>query len=205
MQAQGFDLATATMWTSELLGEFCSTAGFKLGFVPDEALLVPPQKNVFVKHHELENPPEPLGSVDADAFAAVPDQSAEVTSLFRRSVLIPSESGFRVAGGGLGLQWRRRRRAMRQPRAAVRPRLSEGRRAVEEMARRCLASPSCTCTYASKAPHYNLMCAGARRCRARVPPTSERCLKSLGLSVCLFTHCVVCGAESRVAKECCVL
>jgi len=58
LQAQGFDLATATKWTSELLSDFCDTADFNLGFVPDAALLIPPEQNFFVDHHELANPPQ---------------------------------------------------------------------------------------------------------------------------------------------------
>ena len=42
VQAQGFDLATATKWTSELLVDFCDVANFDLGFVPDASLLKPP-------------------------------------------------------------------------------------------------------------------------------------------------------------------
>ena len=57
-QAQGFDLATATKWTSELLSDFCDTADFNLGFVPDAALLFPPAQNVYVDHRELANPPQ---------------------------------------------------------------------------------------------------------------------------------------------------
>jgi len=80
LQAQGFDMATATKWTSALLGKFCSMAGFKLGFVPDEALVVPPKRNVFVeqsyKQHELADPPQ-TDSVEADAFAMVPDTADE--------------------------------------------------------------------------------------------------------------------------------
>ena len=74
-------MATATKWTSALLGEFCSTAGFKLGFVPADELLVPPEHNFFVDHHELADPPQP-DSVDADAFATVPN-GLEVTALHR--------------------------------------------------------------------------------------------------------------------------
>jgi len=69
LQAQGFDMATATKWTSELLSEFCATADFELGFVPDEALLIPPQQNFFVDHHELETLPQ---SNPVDAFASAP-------------------------------------------------------------------------------------------------------------------------------------
>ena len=76
-QAQGFDMATATKWTSELLSEFCATADFELGFVPDEALLIPPQQNFFVDHHELETLPQ-SNPVDAFASAPSPAGRAEV-------------------------------------------------------------------------------------------------------------------------------
>ena len=72
-QAQGFDLATATKWTSELLGDFCDTADFSLGFVPDAALLIPPAQNFFVEHHELVEPPQSNSA--AGAFATVPETS----------------------------------------------------------------------------------------------------------------------------------
>ena len=80
-QAQGFDLATATKWTSELLGDFCDTADFSLGFVPDAALLIPPAQNFFVEHHELVEPPQSNSA--AGAFATVPETSGnaeEVTA-----------------------------------------------------------------------------------------------------------------------------
>ena len=47
LQAQGFDMPTATEWPAEQLSEFCSSTEFGLGFVPHEALLVPPQLNYF--------------------------------------------------------------------------------------------------------------------------------------------------------------
>jgi len=47
LQAEGFDLPQPTAWTSEQLVSFCDTAGFHLGFVPSEALLLPPRHNVF--------------------------------------------------------------------------------------------------------------------------------------------------------------
>ena len=129
-QAQGFDLATATKWTSELLGDFCDTADFSLGFVPDAALLIPPAQNFFVDHHELVEPPQSNSA--ADAFATVPETSGnaeEVTAApLRRclalrcspSVYVSPRIRPRATGGGLGLQWPGRRRAMRKPRAFVR-------------------------------------------------------------------------------------
>ena len=47
VQAQGFDMPTATVWGVEQLSEFCSMAEFGLGFVPHDALLIPPQHNYF--------------------------------------------------------------------------------------------------------------------------------------------------------------
>ena len=40
LQAQGFDMPTATEWPAEQLSEFCASTDFGLGFVPTEALLV---------------------------------------------------------------------------------------------------------------------------------------------------------------------
>ena len=47
LQAEGFDQPQPTQWTSEQLVSFCDTGGFHLGFVPTEALLLPPKHNVF--------------------------------------------------------------------------------------------------------------------------------------------------------------
>ena len=47
LQAQGFDMPAATEWPAEQLSEFCSSTQFGLGFVPGDALLVPPQRNYF--------------------------------------------------------------------------------------------------------------------------------------------------------------
>ena len=74
-------MAISTKWTSELLGDFCSSADFKLGFVPADELLVPPQQNSFVDHHDLVDQPQP-DSVDG-AFASVPDDP-EVTAALHR-------------------------------------------------------------------------------------------------------------------------
>ena len=78
VQAQGFDLATATKWTSELLVDFCDVANFSLGFVPDAALLIPPEQNVYVDHHELIDAPKSNADVLGDA------DSAEVTAALLR-------------------------------------------------------------------------------------------------------------------------
>jgi len=70
-QAQGFDLAFATKWTSELLGDFCDTADFDLGFVPDAALLIPPEQNFFVADAPEHAPPSNkdvlLGDTERDS------------------------------------------------------------------------------------------------------------------------------------------
>ena len=64
LQAQGFDLATATKWTSELLVDFCDVANFSLGFVPDASLLMPPEQNYFVADEPRSN--EELLLVDTE-------------------------------------------------------------------------------------------------------------------------------------------
>jgi len=73
LQAQGFDLAFATKWTSELLGDFCDTADFDLGFVPDAALLIPPEQNFFVADAPEHAPPSNkdvlLGDAERDSEA----------------------------------------------------------------------------------------------------------------------------------------
>jgi hypothetical protein len=61
LQAQGFDMPTATVWGVEQLSEFCSMAEFGLGFVPHDALLIPPQHNYF----------------DANAFEKLQEVEAE--------------------------------------------------------------------------------------------------------------------------------
>ena len=55
MQADGFDEPSPTAWRKEQLSEFCAMAEFGLGFVPSDALLVPPENNYY----------------DAEAFARV--------------------------------------------------------------------------------------------------------------------------------------
>jgi hypothetical protein len=47
LSAEGFDEPQPTQWSSEQLVSFCDTGGFHLGFVPTEALLLPPKHNVF--------------------------------------------------------------------------------------------------------------------------------------------------------------
>ena len=54
LQAQGFDMPTSTSWEAEELSAFCDEADFGVGFVPEGALVFPPEDNYF----------------DADAFAA---------------------------------------------------------------------------------------------------------------------------------------
>ena len=111
VQAQGFDLATATKWTSELLSDFCDSAKFNLGFVPDAALLIPPEQNVYVDHHELVDPPQSNSDILGDV------DSAEVTAALLRRCRVPlcalcrplphvsPRIVSRATGGGLGLQW----------------------------------------------------------------------------------------------------
>ena len=108
VQAQGFDLATATKWTSELLVDFCDVANFDLGFVPDAALLIPPEQNVYVDHHDLIDAPKSNADVLGDA------DSAEVTAALLRRCralrvgplpMFDQKHVSRVTGGGVGLQW----------------------------------------------------------------------------------------------------
>lgn len=54
LQAQGFGMPTSTSWDTEELSDFCDEADFGVGFVPEGALVFPPEENYF----------------DADAFAA---------------------------------------------------------------------------------------------------------------------------------------
>ena len=108
MQAQGFDLATATKWTSELLVDFCDVANFDLGFVPDAALLIPPEQNVYVDHHDLIDEPKSNADVLGDA-----DSEQVTAALLRRCRALrvgplpmsDSRHVSRVTGGGVGLQW----------------------------------------------------------------------------------------------------
>merc|ERR1712129_426764 len=46
-EAAGFDMPTTTQRAAEQVSDFCAMAEFGLGFVPDDALLVPPQRNYF--------------------------------------------------------------------------------------------------------------------------------------------------------------
>jgi hypothetical protein len=91
-QAQGFDLAFATKWTSELLGDFCDTADFDLGFVPDAALLIPPEQNFFVA-----DAPEHEPQSNKDVLLGDAERDSEVTAaLLRppmRSVSTPLSTG----------------------------------------------------------------------------------------------------------------
>ena len=91
-QAQGFDLARATKWTSELLGDFCDTADFDLGFVPDAALLIPPEQNFFVA-----DAPEHEPQSNKDVLLGDAERDSEVTAaLLRppmRSVSTPLSTG----------------------------------------------------------------------------------------------------------------
>lgn len=71
LQADGFDEPAPTAWRREQLSEFCAMAEFGLGFVPSDALLVPPENNYY----------------DAEAFARVEEEeaaSAEMSALRTR-------------------------------------------------------------------------------------------------------------------------
>lgn len=87
VQAQGFDLATATKWTSELLGDFCDAADFDLGFVPDASLLMPPEQNYFVADEPRSNEELLLGDTErgSEVTAALSPPLAPFRPLFRRA------------------------------------------------------------------------------------------------------------------------
>mmetsp|Transcript_10397 Transcript_10397/g.21008 ORF Transcript_10397/g.21008 Transcript_10397/m.21008 type:complete len:214 (+) Transcript_10397:60-701(+) len=68
LQAQGFDMSTATEWGADQVSDFCAMAEFSLGFVPDDALLVPPQKNYF-DVNAFEEIKEGEGAWSADSIA----------------------------------------------------------------------------------------------------------------------------------------
>ena len=108
VQAQGFDLATATKWTSELLVDFCDVANFDLGFVPDAALLIPPEQNVYVDHHDLIDEPKSnadvLGDADSEEVTAALLRRCRALRVGPLPMLDPSHLS-RVTGGGVGLQW----------------------------------------------------------------------------------------------------
>ena len=72
-QAQGFDMPTATVWAADQLCDFCAMAEFGLGFVPHDALLVPPQHNYF----------------DANAFAQLQEVRARTRPAARRTAPPP--------------------------------------------------------------------------------------------------------------------
>ena len=82
LQAQGFDLATATKWTSELLGDFCDAADFDLGFVPDATLLMPPEQNYFVADEPRSDEDVLLGDtergLEAEAWGCSGPDGAEL-------------------------------------------------------------------------------------------------------------------------------
>ena len=108
VQAQGFDLATATKWTSELLVDFCDVANFDLGFVPDAALLIPPEQNVYVDHHDLIDEPKSsadvLGDADSEQVTAALLRRCRALRVAPLPVFDPKHVS-RVTGGGVGLQW----------------------------------------------------------------------------------------------------
>ena len=108
VQAQGFDLATATKWTSELLVDFCDVANFDLGFVPDAALLIPPEQNVYVDHHDLIDEPksnaDALGDADSEEVTAALLRRCRALRVGPLPMFDPRHLS-RVTGGGVGLQW----------------------------------------------------------------------------------------------------
>ena len=108
VQAQGFDLATATKWTSELLVDFCDVANFDLGFVPDAALLIPPEQNVYVDHYDLIDEPKSnadvLGDADSEQVTAALLRRCRALRVGPLPVFDPKDVS-RVTGGGVGLQW----------------------------------------------------------------------------------------------------
>ena len=108
VQAQGFDLATATKWTSELLVDFCDVANFDLGFVPDAALLIPPEQNVYVDHYDLIDEPKSnadvLGDVDSEQVTAALLRRCRALRVGPLPMFDPKHVS-RVTGGGVGLQW----------------------------------------------------------------------------------------------------
>jgi len=65
LQADGFDEPAPTAWRKEQLSDFCAMAEFGLGFVPNDALLVPPENNYY----------------DAEAFARVEEDEAASTEI----------------------------------------------------------------------------------------------------------------------------
>ena len=76
--------------------------------MPDAALLIPPEQNVYVDHHDLIDEPKSSADVLCDS------DSAEVTAaLLRRCRALrvgplpmsDSRHVSRVTGGGVGLQW----------------------------------------------------------------------------------------------------
>ena len=91
-QAQGFDLAFATKWTSELLGDFCDTADFDLGFVPDAALLIPPEQNFFVA-----DAPEHVPQSNKDVLLGDAERDSEVTAALLPVPYAPFRPLFRLA------------------------------------------------------------------------------------------------------------
>ena len=47
LQAEGFDLPSPTIWESDDLVSFCTDTEFSLGFVPDGAIVLPPELNKY--------------------------------------------------------------------------------------------------------------------------------------------------------------
>ena len=78
LQAEGFDLPSPTMWESDELVGFCTDTEFSLGFVPDGAMVLPPELNKYDESafseerevHEEQKPPLQHGTW-LDKFLAV--------------------------------------------------------------------------------------------------------------------------------------
>ena len=71
LQAQGFDEPAAVQWPSKHLSEFCEGAGFELGLVPHDTVLLPPSNNFY----------------DNDAFSRLERSDAEQPLAAERAAL----------------------------------------------------------------------------------------------------------------------
>ena len=71
LQAQGFDEPAAVQWPSKHLSEFCEGAGFELGLVPHDTVLLPPSNNFY----------------DSEAFARLERADAEQPLAAERAAL----------------------------------------------------------------------------------------------------------------------
>jgi hypothetical protein len=115
VQAQGFDMPTATVWGVEQLSEFCSMAEFGLGFVPHDALLIPPQHNyfdadAFEKLQEARRAPAAAtrhhGLATAAPLAHTPPAlSRRVASHSAATPLRPRRAGFLLDASQVEAEW----------------------------------------------------------------------------------------------------